>query len=273
MIQRERQQRILAYLAEHDVITVEEAMALLDSSPATIRRDFNELARANLAERTHGGLGRVRTVFGGMLPFVFREVQYSREKAALAQEAAKLLHAGDVLMVDGGTSTFHLAHALPELPMRVITNSVRLAAVLGDQRPGEAGIEVFLTGGYLYPQSGMLVGPMAVATLSQYRANWAFLSVGGISEDGIFNTNEFVVESERMMLQHSDQVVVLADHSKIGHSSMCRICGLENVGMLITDAYPENEEALKRFAEAGINVVEVRLPETRASADIEEEKL
>jgi len=259
MIQRERQQQMLAFVDEHGVMTVEEAVDLLQASPATVRRDFNDLARRNLAERTRGGIGRVRTVFGGMLPFVRREVQFSAEKAAIAREAVKLLNPGDVLMVDGGTSTFHLAECLPDFPLRVITNSVRLAAVLGEQTYGDAAVEVFLTGGYLYPQSGLLVGPLSASNLAEYRANCAFLSVGGICEDGVFNTNEFVVESERMMIQGADKVVVLADHSKIGRRSMCRICGLDGIDTLITDAFSENVDALKALADAGVNVVTVNV--------------
>lgn len=260
MIQRERRQRVLDYLLDRDVLTVEEACTLLNASPATVRRDFRALAKMGLAERTRGGVGRVQTVLGGMLPFVAREVQQSREKDAIACEAARLLRPGDVVMIDGGTSTFHLAKYLPDCPLRIITNSLRMAAALGDKRHADADVEVFLTGGYVYPQSGLLVGPQAVNTLAQYHADWAFLSVGGICEDGIFNTNELVVESERMMIRNADRTVVLADHTKIGRRSMCRLAELSLLFRLITDSYPETDATIQRLREMGLDIVSVEVP-------------
>lgn len=257
MMQRERHTRILAHLDAHEVLSVEHAVQLLGASPATVRRDFNALAGQRLVERTRGGVGRARPSMGGMLPFGWRKDQHPREKAALAREAVSMLKPSDVIMVDGGTSTFHLAEYLPDFPLRVITTSVRLAAVLGERRLAKAATEVFLTGGYLYPESSLLIGPQAAATLAQYRANWAFLSVGGICEDGIYNTNEFVVESERTMIRNAERTVVLADHSKVGRRSMCRICGLDEIGLIITDDYPGARGALGALGEAGVQIKSV----------------
>lgn len=259
MMQRERQSRILAHLDAHEVLSVEDAVPLLRASPATVRRDFNALAAQQLVERTRGGVGRARPGMAGMMPFGWREDQHPREKAALARQAAGMLKPGDVIMVDGGTSTFHLAECLPDFPLRVITTSVRLAAVLGERRLAKTATEVFLTGGYLYPESSLLIGPQAAATLAQYRANWAFLSVGGICEDGIYNTNEFVIESERTMIRNADRTVVLADHSKVGRRSMCRICGLDEIDIVITDDHPDTRNNLQALGEAGVEISTVPL--------------
>lgn len=257
MIQEQRRDRILAYLADHEFVSVEEAGRLMDASAATVRRDFNFLAKRELVQRTRGGVRRAGSGANGMTPFALREVRYTKEKAALARRAVALLSPGDVIIVDGGTTTFHLAPCLPTFPLRLITNSVRLASALGDKRLGESQIEVFLTGGYLYPQSSLLIGPQARASLSQYHADWSFLSVGGINEKGIYNTNELVVETERIMMENVDQVVILADHSKIGGRAMCYLCGLDKVDILITDTWPQNEEMLQEFRETGLEVITV----------------
>ena len=257
MIQEQRHDQILGYLADHEFLSVEDAIHLTRTSPATVRRDFRVLAERELVQRTRGGIRRSRNAANGMTPFALREIRNAREKAALARRAATLLSPGDVLIVDGGTTTFHLAGYLPSFPLRLVTNSLRLAAVLGEKRTGESSVEVFLTGGYLYPQSSLLIGPQARASLSQYHAHWAFLSAGGINEEGIYNTNELVVETERTMMENVNQVVILADHSKIGTRAMCYLCGIEKVDMLITDTWPENEPILERFRESGLEVITV----------------
>ena len=100
------------------------------ASPATIRRDFTELAASGKAERVRGALRKIASESGKMPPFALREIRLSKEKAAMAEFAVTLLKPGDVLIIDGGTSTFQMAHFLPDFSLKIITNSVRLAMFL-----------------------------------------------------------------------------------------------------------------------------------------------
>ena len=140
------------------------------------------------------------------------------------------------------------------------------AVAIDERRNSDLAVEVFLTGGYIYPQSGLLIGPQAVAAIGRYHANWAFLSVGGICSSGIYNTNEFVAENELAMIEKAERVAVLADHRKIGSPSMCRVCGLDRVHLLITDRHPSTVFALKQLEGEGIKVVTVD-SDTRAKCD------
>lgn len=257
MIQLERHERIIAYLTQHEVLSVADAVTIFNASPATIRRDFNEMAQQNLVRRVRGGIKIAKPLAGDVLPFALRELRYSQEKEALAESAAGLLRPGEVVIIDGGTTTYFLSHYLPDFPLRVITNSLRLAAALEEKRMDRATLEVYITGGYLYPNSGLLLGPNSVSSLQQYHAHWAFIAVGGINEHGISNTNELVVETERMMIEHADKVVILADHSKIGKHAMCTVCGIDMIDILITDVFPENDPVLKKIAEAGVEILTV----------------
>jgi DeoR/GlpR family transcriptional regulator of sugar metabolism len=249
----ERDDRILAALAEKNFLSVEEAAVLTKSSLATVRRDFQRLSDARRVQRVRGGARAVKNE--PMTPFALREVQYSREKEMLARAAAELLSPNDVLIIDGGTTTFHLGRCLPDIPLRIITNSLRLASVLDEQSRTRTGLEVYLTGGFLYPNSGLLVGPGAQASLAQYHANWALLSVGGVTEEGFFNTSEVVVETERRMIEHADRVAVLADHSKVEKRSMCLVCPLSDVDCLITDPHPATAAALRRLSNGGLQII------------------
>ncbi len=255
MIQQQRHDWILSYLAEHDYLNVEEAVQQLSASPATVRRDFQELAKNNLIKRTRGGIKRNSTTVNGLTPYSIREIRFAQEKDALARKAATLLEPNDVVMVDGGTTTYHLTNWLPPIPLRIITNSLRLAAVLGERRSSEAPVEVILSGGQLYPYSGQLIGPLARNSLKQYNANWAFISVGGINEESIFYSNELVVETERAMIAQAEKVVVLADHSKFGKRAMCHLSGLDQVHVLITDYHSEHKVIYEKIKKAGVELL------------------
>ncbi len=255
MIQLERHERILEHLNTHRFIGAEQAHALIGASPATIRRDFNDLADKGLAQRTRGGLRRLDQVEDGALPYAFRAERYSTEKAAIARRAVTLLQPGDTVFVDGGTTTYALARCIPTVPLTVITNSLRLASALGDRASQLPDLRVLLSGGALHPEAGLLVGPQAVRTLSEYHADWAFVSPGGVDCGGIYNTNEDAAASERVMIKNAHQTVVLADPGKLGKTSLCRIVGLEAVQRLITTAPGAGEDLQESLAAGGVQLI------------------
>lgn len=231
----ERLQFFQNCLQEQEFLSVVEACKRGDASPATIRRDFAQLVAQGVAERHRGGVRRSRRDALAMVPFAVREMRMAREKSAIAAAAAKLVAPGDVVFVDGGTSTLHLAEHLGQVPVRVITNSLRLAVALGE-RTFEQPVELHLSGGYLLPRSGLLVGPQAREGIARYHAHWAFLSVGGIGADGVWNTDELVAEIEQAMINHASRVVVLADHTKLGARALLHVAPLARVHLVLTDA-------------------------------------
>ena len=253
MRQSQRQEEIVKYLHTHDFLSVNEALEMFRSSPATINRDFKALARQRRIERVHGGVRPVKKD-QDMLPFALREQQYSAEKEILAQKAVSLLEPQQVVFIDGGTTTFHMGMCLPNIPLHVVTNSLRLAQVLEENSLTQPHIEVSLTGGYLHKQSGILLGPNTNNSLAQYHAHWAFLSVGGIDQTGIYNTNELVTETERTMIRNADKTVILADCSKIGIQAMCFVCTFENIDILIAN---KTEDHVSLTAELAKNNVEI----------------
>jgi len=234
MLAPERLDHIARTLHERDFLSVADACTLLDASPATVRRDFAELVAQGRAERHHGGVGRTRRDALAMVPFAARAIQQAAEKDAIAQVAAGLLEPGDAVFVDGGTSTLHLASHLGAVPVRVITNSLRLAAAIGAAQYASP-VEVQVAGGYLVARGGLLIGPQARAGIAAYHARWAFLSAGGGGPDGVFNTDELVQDVEREMIAHADRVVVLADRTKLGARALCHVCGLERIHLVVTD--------------------------------------
>ncbi|XOV90942.1 MAG: DeoR/GlpR family DNA-binding transcription regulator [Bacteroidota bacterium] len=254
MNQRRRLQTILDKLQSVPELTVDQVCKLLSASPATIRRDFNLLADNGKAEKTWGGIAKIENHLDGMQPLQLRKTQNITEKKSIAEAAVSLINDGDVIIIDGGTTTLELAPLIANRKIRVITNSLLVANEIHLRRSGWGGAEVFLSGGFLYPDSGLFIGPEANKNLQQYHADLAFLSVGGIDENLITNSNQLVVETERTIISQSDKTIILADKSKIGHKAMVKLCDPQEVDTLITND-GANESILKSLEQSGIKIM------------------
>lgn len=235
-----RLQKILDHLKATPDLTVEDACQLLDASPATVRRDFALLANTERAEKIWGGIRRTESDTD-MKPLLYRQTHFVEEKQAIAREAVSLIREGDVVMIDGGTTTREMATLLVGQRVRIITNSLLIANQIYAAPHGWPATELFVTGGLLYPDSGLLVGPEAKKNIGQYHADWAFLSCAGIDPQGVHNSNQLVVEIEQAMIRQCARVAVLADHSKLGVKSMSQTCDFQPIDIIITDkkASPE----------------------------------
>lgn len=251
----ERREQLVRAVSERGTLSVRRGVELTGASEPTIRRDFAALAAKGAVLRTWGGIGL--PAVDAMSPFVFREVQFSEEKAALARKAARLLVEGDVVFIDGGTTTYHLSSCLADMPLQIVTNSLRLAEALAARR-GELGKQdVYLTGGRVHASGGLLIGPGVSDGLRQYHANWAFISAGGVTEEGLYNTSELVVQAEREMMRNADRVALLADHSKLGKYAISRIGDIAEIDVLVTDADPATSTILPRIAKLGVQILTV----------------
>jgi DeoR/GlpR family transcriptional regulator of sugar metabolism len=115
-------------------------------------------------------------------------------------------------------------------------------------------IELLMIGGYLYPKTGVALGPLAQAALQTIRVRRLIMSVGGITPRGLFNSNTLLVDTERAMLDVADEVIVVTDSSKLGHSALAHLCELSRVHRLVVDA-GITAEWKQILAEAGIDVL------------------
>lgn len=237
----ERQRALIALVERQGDLTLEEACRSFAISPATVRRDFTEIVARGAAEKTWGGLRKNTSgvaVSDDMVPSGLRETLNVALKERIARAASALVQEGDVLAIDGGTTTLCMAPHLANRRVRIITNSLLIAHRIDRLRTTREGAEVFLTGGLLYPGSGSLLGPQTVDNLGQYHTRWAFLSCGGLDAEGTTNTNQLVVEAERAMVHMAERAVILADSSKWHKRDMVRACRWDQIAMLVTDTAP-----------------------------------
>ena len=144
---------------------------------------------------------------------------------------------GQTVILDGGSTTACVARALKNRSLHAITNSLPIAEELGEAR----GIEVTLTGGYLYPRLRVMVGPVCEQMLSGVSADLLIMGIGGVTEAGFSNNNTLVVGHERKMIEAARKVVVAADHTKFGRGSVIHLAPLDAADVVVSDAGLETQ--------------------------------
>jgi DeoR family ulaG and ulaABCDEF operon transcriptional repressor len=155
-----------------------------------------------------------------------------------ALRAAALCTDGETVLIDGGSTTFQMAEFLRSARLQIITNSFAIAQSLA----GHSGNTIILSGGILYPDSQLVLDPFQDEAFRNYYAAKVFMGVYGIDELGATNTDHLLIKTERAMIEHARELVVLADSSKWGRRGSLLLCGLEKIHTLITDGGVTEEQ-------------------------------
>ena len=249
----ERRQRILEHLRRDGRVFIAQLSGALTVSPDTVRRDLQELADAGLLQRVHGG-ALPRPPVGATAPYVTRERRETAGAArnAIAEAAARLVHPGQVVFLDGGTTALEVARRLPaDLRATVVTHSPPVALALAEHRD----IEVIVAGGRLFREAMVNGGETAVETLRGIRADVCFLGVCGVHpEVGLTTTHYEEVALKRTIVTQAGDVVALAAAEKL-HTALPYVVGpLNLLTHLVTDrAAPEN--VLEVYRQLGLTVI------------------
>ncbi len=240
----DRQSKITDIIRHEGRVTVEGLVTRFGSSPETVRRDLSVLARAGKLQKIHGGA--VLPGGRGEGSFNERMSQNVAQKRAIAKKACSLVSPGDILFIDTGSTTLMFAEELDSCKdLTVITNSTEIAKVIGSQ-PSK---RVFLVGGEFDSDNCETRGPIAISQLKKYRANHAVLAIGGISANaGImdFHIDEAYVAIA--MIEQTENVIVLADSSKLGRIAPFEVVAFEHIDDFVCDVHPTGQlkEALDR---------------------------
>ncbi len=248
-----RQTRIRERFAEQPGVSISQLAREFDVSEMTIRRDLAALEGKSHIQRTHGGAVLTERM---MLEFDYRDRrEHNRAaKRAIAAAARKLVQPGQRLILDTGTTTLELAALLKDgTDLTVITPSLAVASELQHA----AGVEVILLGGVIRRGSPDLTGPVTEHCLELFAADLAFQGADAIGPDGaIYNSDLRLARVDRLMRRVAERCCVLADHTKLGRTSLARSGTLADVDTLITDDGAASE-TLKRYAKLGAEIVAV----------------
>lgn len=230
MLLEERRQKVLELVSRHGFVSLTDLSQTIQASESTIRRDLDHLHQQGLLRRTHGGA--IFTGDGAALPpLEERTSSQLPEKQLIARAAADRIQDGDTILLDGGTTTLEVARLLVGRAVQIVTNSLPIANLFANDR----ATDLVMLGGYVYPKTGVALGPLAIRMMEDIHVHQTIISVGGITAKGLFNSNLLLVETERQMMRCADEVVVVADHTKVGRQALAYLCDLTEIDTLIVN--------------------------------------
>src|SRR6202012_5584719 len=254
MTAEERKHRIEAYLQRVEFASLEELSQHVEASVSTVRRDLTVMEVSGNLRRTHGG-ARIVTPKSDEFAFSSRDSHQSSEKEMIGKACAELISQNQSVILDAGTTVYHVARNLEEKAPQIVTNSLPVANLFASANR----VEVILAGGVIYPRLGVLVGPMTVEAFSKMRADVAIMSAGGITLEGITNSHALLIDIQRAMLKAAQKIVFCLDHSKFGRQSVSPLCGLDMVDTIVTDSLAP-AELVNGLRERGVEVIVAGTP-------------
>jgi DeoR family transcriptional regulator, fructose operon transcriptional repressor len=245
----ERQHRIIEFLLKTDFASLEEIARQVGASVSTVRRDLTVIEASGTIRRTHGG-ARLISPRSDELTFSARDTHQLAEKEAIGKACAELIKPNQSIIIDVGTTTYHVARHLESKSPQIITNSLPVANMFASANR----LEVIVSGGAIYPRLGVLVGPFAVEAFSKIHADVAVMSAGGLTLEGITNSHGLLIDIQRAMIQAAQKVIFCLDHTKLGRHSVLPLCGLDVIDMVVTDTGAP-DELLNALRERGLEVI------------------
>jgi DeoR family transcriptional regulator of aga operon len=251
LLNPERQERMLRFIDDHRQATVAELAKLFAVSEATVRRDLDDLESRGRVRRAHGGAVSIHTRALAP-PAIQRMSEQAEEKRSISRAAADLVQDGETVFLGMGTTALEVARALARRRgLTVITNALHVVNLLA----GRPDITVIVLGGLLRHAELSTIGYLAERTLQDLRADKAIMGVAAISvEEGVTANYLPELNATRAVIDLSRQVIVVADHTKLGEVSTVSVAPISAVDVLVTDdgAPAEQVEALRS---AGVKVI------------------
>jgi len=256
MLERERRDTILRLLDLHGWASIHEVVEACGASEATIRRDFIEMELEALLRRVRGGAELIRERAAGTAgprgeqPLDRRVSINSEKKRRIARQACSYIKSGDTIIIDGGSTTFHMVEYLSSLSITVVTNSFAIASHL----IRHSLCTIILPEGRVNPNSQLILNNLSADPFANYHAATAFMGIEGITEKSLTNSEPLLIQSERAMILHAQELVILADETKFGKMGNLALCPVEKAAKIIStkEADVDIVESLRR---KGIEVV------------------
>ena len=257
MLEKQRHQLFLHLLDERQFVSVPEMADLLKSSEATIRRDIIKFAEQNLIQKIRGGAqaldrpghGPRRPPLKGS-PFLLDKEKHPEVKRQIAKRAVDLCEDGESIVINAGSSTYMMSEFLTDRKLQILTNSFFLAQDLAVNSDNQ----ITIPGGELYRKQGIILSSFENDTIQYYHATKMFMGTPGVGDFGVMESDPLLIRAEQKLRKQSEQLVILADSSKIGARSNFIFCPLEDVDILITDKNA-GDKAIAQFEREDIEVI------------------
>ena len=255
MLERERKQTIFRLLDLHTFASIHDVVEATGASEATIRRDFIELEKEKQLRRVRGGVEIAQergTPLQAEAPLARRVSVNQEKKRRIARHACGLIEPGETIMIDGGSTTFHMAEYLATMNVTVVTNSFAIA----DHLVRHSRCTVIMPEGTVNPSSQLILNNLSADPFANYNVNKAFMGIEGITETALTNSEPLLIQMERAMIAHARELIILADETKFGRLGHLILCPVEKATRIITSRRA-NASLMKALRERGIEIVQV----------------
>ena len=240
-----RRAQILKMIREQESVKVDDLAELFQISAMSVRRDLQYLEDRNHITRFYGG---ARANAEQPAPVNGCAANYRK---LLSRYAASKVESGDTIFINSGTTMEVVAAILrSHKNLNVVTNSIKIAMELGSVPT----LRVILLGGEINTQYGFTYGSDAQSQLAHYQADWALLTLNGISAEGgmtTYHAEEATLNC--MMINQAKHTLVAADHSKVGHAGFFRFGEVAEGLELVTDN-KANRQVVAELEAKGLKV-------------------
>lgn len=249
-MKQDRRNQIVDMITQQRTVKNAELMERFGISIETVRRDLEYLEKQGYLRRVYGGAALNHSL-GSEPEYESRSKVYSREKMAIAAEAAKLIERSDAVYLGVGTTIQAMVPSLKNLgEFTVFTNALRTAVELSEI----PGCTVILPGGQLRAKELTLSGFPAEDNFTHFNVDKAFIGIGGITHSGVTDFHIHEARLHRQLIENARQAIVLADSSKLGLRAVVNVCPAEKVDVVITDSGASKQE-VKALEQVGIRVI------------------
>lgn len=247
----DRHQFILEKLKKDGKVHIINLIDEMEVSGVTVRKDLKILEDKNLLFRTRGG-GSIKNPYAVDRPINEKEFINSDEKQRIAKAAIDLIGNTDSIMIGSGTTAYEFAKALHTTkPLTVITPALKVGLELS----AKVNMDVLLLGGMIRKNSSSVAGSHALRVLEDISCGILFIGVDGIDIDfGVSISNLSEASVNQKMIESAQTVVILTDSSKFDRRGLGRICSIDQVHYIVTDA-GVNPAMIDALEDRGIKVM------------------
>lgn len=233
MSRQDRLDRVAALVQASGRTRVVQLAEHLDVSEMTIRRDLEELEAQGIVTRVHGGA--ISSVSRSFEPgFAARSKLNLEAKQRIGRAAAELIRDTENVIIDAGTTTMHVVEGLrPDIRIRVMALSLRIADALAEM----PNVTLMIPGGTVRPHERSLIGPTATRPFAELAFDTLILTSGGVDvEAGVTEYEYDDAETKLAAIRSAKRTILVADHSKLGAVAFVRLCSVESIDVIVTDA-------------------------------------
>lgn len=255
----ERWGLIINMLHATKVTSVDSFASALKVSPATIRRDLNELHSEGRLRRVRGGaiaaepneaLGDPYFGLSGQLSQADNLELNLAKKIAIGQKAASMIEDNDSIIIDGGSTTVHMTQHIEAANLMVLTTSIPIMTSL----LGRPKLRILIAGGEVFQEQALVLDPYSHGIVNKFSATKLFIGAQAVTMRGLMQTDPLLVQNEQQLISRAEKVIVLADSSKFEAKASLSVCGLEAIDTVVTDS-SLSENARKMLIDYDIEIV------------------